>query len=113
MHATHNDLSSPKSGFCGELTIGELLADPITRAAMSADRIEVEAFEGMLRSVAGRLRTEPVVSLRAEGKAKATIFGYSPWPPVERLGELTRTPGTPPAASGKAPEMTCGSSCAW
>lgn len=118
MHATQSELSNSKSARCGELTIGELMLDPITRVAMRADGIEVEAFEDMLRSVARRLRAdrasmEPVVAIRAESKPKASIFGYSPWPPVDRLGELNKTRSSPDAAPAKALGMICGSHCEW
>ncbi len=39
-----------------EPTVGELLADPLTRAMMRADRVDAGAVAQMLRSVAGRLR---------------------------------------------------------
>lgn len=39
-----------------EPTIEEILAGPIVRALMLADDVDAEALEGMLRSVASRLR---------------------------------------------------------
>ena len=39
-----------------EPTIEEILAGPIVRAIMLADGVDAEALEGMLRSIASRLR---------------------------------------------------------
>ena len=58
MHATHDNMSIPNgnAGFrnkaCTELTITELLADPLTGALMRADRVDMAGFHEMLRSVA-------------------------------------------------------------
>lgn len=38
-----------------DLTIEGVLADPMIRAVMNADRIEPKAFEALLRSAAGKL----------------------------------------------------------
>ena len=57
MHATHDDSSIPngnrdfRSKACAELTIGDLLADPLTGALMRADRVDMDDFHEMLRSV--------------------------------------------------------------
>jgi hypothetical protein len=38
-----------------ELTIDELLSDPVTRAVMKADRVDPLALAAMLRSMAGTI----------------------------------------------------------
>ena len=45
-------LRSAGSERCGELTVEEIVSDPIVRALMEADRVDPEAFEALLRSVA-------------------------------------------------------------
>jgi len=44
-----------KSTSHDELTIDELLSDPVTRAVMKADRVDPLALEAMLRSMAGTI----------------------------------------------------------
>jgi hypothetical protein len=41
-----------------DTTINELLADPLTRAVMQADRVDPGAFEAMLRSLARHLESQ-------------------------------------------------------
>ena len=62
MDATSSHSSTSDGGadfqiaYCKEPTIGELLADPLTRILMKADHVDIAAFEHMLDSVADRFR---------------------------------------------------------
>ena len=121
MHATHDDSSIPngnkdfRSKACAELTIGDLLADPLTRALMRADRVDMDDFHEMLRSVALRLqtaRTPARPTVRFTGEAK-------PYPPISVVEVLAgqsesgamRSTQTP--AAGKTAKTSCGSYCPW
>ena len=117
MHATHDDLSIPsgKKDFsnraCAELTIGDLLADPLTGALMRADRVDMDEFREMLRSVSRQLQpTRPTV--RFTGDAK-------PYPPISVVGisagrsESGAMRSTQAPAAGKAAKTSCGSHCPW
>ena len=121
MHATHDDLSIPngKKDFsnraCAELTIGDLLADPLTSALMRADRVDIDDFREMLRSVSRRLQTAraPVrPTVRFTGDAK-------PYPPIPVVGVSAgqSEPGamlsTQASVAGKAAKTSCGSHCPW
>jgi hypothetical protein len=117
MHATHDDLSIPNgrkdfsNRACAELTIGDLLADPLTGALMRADRVDMDDFRDMLRSVSRRLQTaRPTV--RFTGDAK-------PYPPISVVGisagqsESGAMRSTQAPAAGKAAKTSCGSHCPW
>jgi hypothetical protein len=121
MHATYDDSSIPSGnkGFrnnaCAELTIGDLLADPLTGALMRADRVDMDDFHEMLRSVARRLQTA-----RAPAQPTVRITGDAkPYPPISVMGKLAgqSDPGaiwsTQTSAAGKAAETSCGSCCPW
>jgi hypothetical protein len=47
-----------------ELTLGELLADPITLAVMAADLVDPAALKAMLSGLAGRLQPAPLAKPR-------------------------------------------------
>ena len=51
---------------CPDLTVKEIVADPIVRALMSADRVDTAAFEALLRSVAKRLVSRGGVAVAKE-----------------------------------------------
>jgi hypothetical protein len=121
MHATHDDLSIPsgKKDFsnraCAELTIGDLLADPLTGALMRADRVDMDDFREMLRSVSWRLhaaRTPSRPTVKFTGDAK-------PYPPISVVGisagqsESGAMRSTQAPAAGKAAKTSCGSHCPW
>ena len=117
-------LSTPSAGnndFIGALrrepTLGELLADPLTRALMQADHVDGDAVARMLHSVAGRLRAGAGGEGRLMGfdmdhpaEIDAAAFAFPLWAP------LARSPGpsarfAPSAASGSG--LSCGSPCEW
>jgi hypothetical protein len=50
--------------WCQELTLGEMLADPIVRALMDADRVDPAELEAALRSVASRATLRPARTAR-------------------------------------------------
>jgi hypothetical protein len=117
MHATHDDSSIPsgKEHFsnraCAELTIGDLLADPLTGALMRADRVDMDDFREMLRTVSRRLQpARPMV--RFTGDAK-------PYPPISVVGisagqsEPGAMRSTQAPAAGKTAKTSCGSHCPW
>ena len=121
MHATHDDSSIPngnkdfRSKACAELTIGDLLADPLTGALMRADRVDMEDFHEMLRSVSRRLQT-------ARAPARPTVRftrDAKPYPPISAVGILAGESesgamrSTQALAAGKAAETSCGSHCPW
>ena len=91
-----------------EFTLSELLIDPVTRAAMRADRLDSEAFASMMKSVAARIRTgqgsnRPVAGAPFLLKA-ADYLPYALFPPD--AGKMN----APPAAVADAPY---GCPCAW
>jgi hypothetical protein len=117
-------LSTPSAGNAdfisalrGEPTLGELLADPLTRALMLADHVDGEAVAQMLHSVAGRLRSGAGAAGRLmtfdmdhRAEIDAAAFALPLWAPLER------SPGpsgrfAPNAARGFG--LTCGSHCEW
>jgi len=121
MHATHDDSSIPngnkdfRTKACAEPTIGDLLADPLTGALMRADRVDMDDFHEMLRSVALRLqgaRTLARPMVRFTGDAK-------PYPPIPVVGitagqsETGAMRSTQASAAGKAAKTSCGSHCSW
>jgi hypothetical protein len=122
MHATHDNMSIPNgnAGFrnkaCTELTITELLADPLTGALMRADRVDMAGFHEMLRSVAMRLQTDA-----AQAKPMFKFTGEAkPYPPISLSGiSASRDPesaamrSTQAAAAAKAAKPSCGSHCPW
>jgi hypothetical protein len=121
MDATNNFLSATdaghKTGLCGEPTIDELLADPLTLALMKADRVDIRSFEQMLHSAADRVEiaTQPLVAFKAGAGAKSE----SSLPDYQRLMSIGS-----PADSAVAQSMhgaiaarvsgrVCGSNCTW
>jgi hypothetical protein len=107
--------------YCKEPTIGELLADPLTRILMKADHVDIPAFEHMLDSVAGRFRaggrnaTRPVVALKASAGVKPdpSIPDYLNWTCVDRnIGsDAARSVHRP--ITSKISDIVCGSHCSW
>jgi hypothetical protein len=91
MHATDEPIAPRR-----EPTLPELLADPLTRTLMKADHIDVEAVEGLLREVAGRLRGGADLGMSA-------MIPYRP-APARFMHE---------AARPKAPDSACGRICSW
>jgi len=122
MDATHDNLSIAKgnmnfrSSGCTEFTIGELLADPLTGALMRADRVEMDDFQEMLRSVSRRLQ-----SGRAPAQPTVKFVGDAkPYPPLavggnmpSREFESGATRSTQAEAAVKAAKSSCGSRCPW
>jgi hypothetical protein len=45
--------------FAGEPTLEDTLADPIVRAVMKRDDIEIESLRRFLKDVSGRLQAQP------------------------------------------------------
>jgi hypothetical protein len=102
-----------------EPSLAELLADPLTRSLMKADRVDVEAFEMMIRSAAERVRNKdragPGSFLASETTRKSRpslpTFGYRP--------RSSRAPNAAAAQSMhgleaiKAAKTDCGSHCLW
>ena len=90
MHLTHDDLSIPsgnkdfRSSACAEPTIGDLLADPLTDALMRADRVDMDDFREMLRSVSRRLQ-----AARAPARPTVRFTGDAkPYPPIPVVGNI-------------------------
>ena len=127
MDATRDLSSTPekdvnfKTAYCAEPTIGELLADPLTRALMKADRVDVAAFERMLQSVAGRLpasrriATEAIVALKTHAavKSEPSVPDYLRWTSVGRLPGPAAARSVHGAIPAKATDLVCGSNCSW
>jgi len=121
MHLTHDELSIPggnkdfRNRACAELTIGDLLADPLTGALMRADRVDMDDFREMLRSVSRRLQAarapvRPTVKFTGDAKP------YPPMPVVEisaGQSESGAMRSTQASAAGKAAKTSCGSYCPW
>ena len=121
MHATHDDSSVTnknknfRNNACAELTIGDLLADPLTGALMRADRVDMDDFHEMLRSVSRRLQTA-----RAPARPTVRFTGDAkPYPPISVVGILAGQSesgamrSTQAPATGKAAKTSCGSHCPW
>ena len=121
MHATHDDSSIPngnkdfRSKACAEPTIGDLLADPLTGALMRADRVDMDDFHEMLRSVTRRLQ-----AARAPARPTVRFTGDAkPYPPIPVVGISAgqSEPGamlsTQASVAGKAAKTSCGSHCPW
>jgi hypothetical protein len=53
-----------------ELTLGELLADPITLAVMAADLVDPAALKAMLSGLAGRLQLVRLAEPRRDCAAR-------------------------------------------
>jgi hypothetical protein len=123
MHATRDDLSIPsgntgfRSAGCVDLTMGELLADPLTGALMRADRLEVGDVEKMLRTVAGRIQlrgpARPIVAPRADGEPRPRLPVYLSGRRLPRHSESTTMRSTPAAVAAKTSAVSCGSHCPW
>jgi len=121
MHLMRDESSIPngskdfRNNACAELTIGDLLADPLTGALMRADRVDMDDFREMLRSVSRRLqaaRAPARPTVRFTGDAKP----YPPIPVVEISGgqsELGAMRSTQASVAGKAAKTSCGSYCQW
>jgi hypothetical protein len=125
MHGNADDTEIPgrdtdfQIARCAEPSLAELLADPLTRSLMKADRVDVEAVEKMIRSVAQRVRNED--------RAGADWFSASETtrksrPNLSMLGFLPLSSRTPKAAAVqsvhgleafKADRIDCGSHCLW
>lgn len=105
---------------CQESTLPELLSDPLTRALMKADRVDVGAFEEMLHAVAGRLPAGGrILAQAAVPKASAAAAPYSSLPDYMRWTSFDGACGvTAPRSicemmAGTASEIICGSNCSW
>ena len=85
-----------------EPTLGELLADPMIRALMSADHVDPHALEAMFHSLAPRV-----------ARPRATALAH--WPqPLFVAGAVVSnvSPAAAPTAAKRA-NAVCGSLCAW
>jgi hypothetical protein len=60
-----------------DLTIDQLLNDPVTIALMQADRVDPDALQAMLRGVAARLHREGDVAKPAS-TARSFLFSGNP-----------------------------------
>jgi hypothetical protein len=106
---------------CREPTIIELLADPMTRALMKADHIDVPAFEQMLRSVAGRFAPGAISAKllieafegRAGARFGSAIVDYSRWTSLDLLPKPKAAQSTHGSIATKASRISCGSNCSW
>jgi hypothetical protein len=108
MHAT-DDLIAPRR----EPTLPELLADPLTRALMKADHIDVETVEGLLNEVAGRLRGGADVGMPAMTFDEKTRPA-APWRlSIDLPYRPTAARFMHDAARPRAPESACGRICSW
>jgi hypothetical protein len=127
MDATSSHSSTSDRGadfqisYCKEPTIGELLADPLTRILMKADHVDIPAFEHMLDSVAGRFRaggrvvTRPIVALKASAGVKSDppIPDYLNWTCVDRNIESDAARSAHGPITSKISSIVCGSHCSW
>jgi hypothetical protein len=123
MDATSSFLNIPDRGpdfeiaHCKEPTISELLADPLTRALMKADHVDIPAFHQMLDSVAGRFRDgariapQPLVALKTGGKSDPSIPDYLRWTSSAR--NLASAPSVHRAIPAMISNIACGSHCSW
>jgi hypothetical protein len=85
-----------------EPTISELMADPLVRSMMSADRVDPHALEAMLHSLAPRI-----------ARRRRPALAYRPQPLFDaRAAVPTVSPGQA-AAAAKTPRDICGSICSW
>jgi hypothetical protein len=84
-----------------EPTIGELMADPLIRSVMRADRVDAQAFEAMLHALAQRGAGQ-----RASATAdRRRSFEAISAPPADAPPHL--------ALLAKMPKEICGSFCSW
>jgi hypothetical protein len=127
MDATSSLISAPgrdaEAHFtpCREPTISELLADPMTRILMKADHVDIPAFEHMLDSVAGRVRTggriapQPVVALKASAGVRSDppLPDYLNWTCVDRPGAPDPARSLHGAWASKISGIVRGSHCSW
>jgi hypothetical protein len=54
-----------------EPSIEEMLADPIVRALMTADRVRADELKGLLRSIAKRLRASASETIEETARTRA------------------------------------------
>jgi hypothetical protein len=104
MNAT-DDLVAPRM----EPTLPELLADPLTRALMKADHIDVDAVEELLHEVAGRLRGGADLGMFDERANPAAPWRSLVDPPYRPMA----APFMHEAARPEAPGSACGRICSW
>ncbi|WP_158815329.1 hypothetical protein [Methylocapsa sp. S129] len=107
-----------RTAHCAEPTLEDLLADPLTRALMKADHVDVGAFEQMLHSLAGRFQagrapTQPIVALKTGAKSSLPIPDYLHWTSLDRLSESATARSVSGALAAKASGNICGTHCSW
>jgi hypothetical protein len=85
-----------------EPTISELMADPLVRSMMSADRVDPHALEAMLYSLAPRFA----------GRRRSALAHRRQPPSDARAAAPTVSPGQA-APMAKTPRDICGSICSW
>jgi hypothetical protein len=85
-----------------EPTIGELMADPLIRSVMRADRVDAQAFEAMLHALARRVA----------GQREAAA-AYLRRPPFEAVPAPSIASPPPLALLAKMPKEICGPLCSW
>ena len=85
-----------------EPTIGELMADPLIRSVMNADRVDPHALEMMLYSLAQRVAGQR--GLTPTGRREPS-FAAVMAPPIASPPH--------PALLPKMPREICGSHCSW
>jgi hypothetical protein len=121
---------------CPELSIGEMLSDPIVRALMAADGVDPEELRALLRSVAERLRArtsevgaQSVHDRFVARNSNASTFGLVPGHSAPQCTDLISAivHGAPlyrmlhvgvgsralPVATSSGQTMTCLPSCHW
>jgi hypothetical protein len=103
-----------------EPTIGELLADPLTRALMEADRVDAQDFAQMLQFVGGRLQASghgaarPIVTLEATASDNGDQAAcHSQHWILDLPVDHQTARSLQGAIAAKAADFICGSNCAW
>jgi hypothetical protein len=102
-----------------DLTISQLLSDPLIRAMMKADHVDLQAFEALLRSLARRLDAEVDEPVAARPTLNGSPERNGAMPPGRRLAffDCCRASSTPKPAqatiAAKSRREACGSSNSW
>jgi selenocysteine-specific translation elongation factor len=70
----------PMASRRNDLTIDQLLQDPVTLAVMKADQVDAAALEAMLRRLAARLAVPPQSAAKLHAGRPAAAFPVSSAP---------------------------------
>jgi hypothetical protein len=104
---------------CVEPSLAEILADPLTRSLMNADRVDANAFETMIEAAADRIRMNQRAAPRNFLSLRRTI---KPTPDFPALGYRPSTSRDSKSAAAqsmhglvaaKTSGTDCGSHCQW